>query len=151
MRLHGRITVGGLFLAIASAALAAAGQAQDAASPCVGGVAYRQFDFWVGEWDVFTPDSQLAGTNRIVRTLGGCLLEEHWRSLGGGEGKSIDYYDPATDTWVQTWVDGEGGITAVEGALAEGAMRFHGEHVYHDGRREAYRMTFTPCADGTVR
>ena len=29
--------------------------------------AYRQFDFWIGEWQVHTPDGKLAGTNRITR------------------------------------------------------------------------------------
>ncbi len=34
--------------------------------------AHHQFDFWVGEWEVRTPDGALAGTNRITGILGGC-------------------------------------------------------------------------------
>ena len=29
--------------------------------------AFRQFDFWLGEWQVRTPDGKLVGTNRIER------------------------------------------------------------------------------------
>jgi hypothetical protein len=52
---------------------------------------------------------------------------------------------------VQTWVDGQGGIIAVEGTLEEGAMRFEGEHLYPDGRRESYRTSFTPQVHGSLR
>jgi hypothetical protein len=83
--------------------------------------------------------------------LRGCLLLENWTSARGGAGKSVNYYDPIRKRWVQTWVDGQGGIIAVQGRLEGGAMRFEGEHLYPDGRTEAYRMSFTPQADGSVR
>ncbi len=127
------------------------GQDRPPPVPCEADTTYRQFDFWVGEWDVFNSEGQQAGTNRIEKLLGGCLLLENWTSARGSEGKSINYYDPIRKRWVQTWVDGQGGIIAVEGGLEDGAMRFEGEHLYPDGRREAYRMSFTPRADGSVR
>ncbi len=129
----------------------AAGQEQPAAAPCEADTVYRQFDFWIGEWDVFTPEGQKAGTKRIEKLLRGCLLLESWTSTQGGAGKSINYYDPIRRRWVQTWVDGQGGIIAVDGMLEGGVMRFEGEHLYPDGRREAYRVSFTPQADGSVR
>ncbi|NIM52190.1 MAG: hypothetical protein GTN78_18835 [Gemmatimonadales bacterium] len=52
---------------------------------------------------------------------------------------------------MQSWVDGQGGIIAVEGALRDGAMHFAGEHLYLDGRRQRYRMSFTRQCDGSVR
>jgi hypothetical protein len=105
----------------------------------------------VGEWDVFAPDGKAAGTNRIAKLANGCLLLENWTSVAGGTGKSINYYNPARGKWVQTWVDGHGGIIEVEGVFADGVMRFEGVHIYPDGRREAYRMSFTPHNDGSVR
>ncbi len=129
----------------------AAAQDEPAAGPCEERAEYRQFDFWVGEWRVFTADGQLAGTNRIEKLLNGCLLLEHWRSVQGGEGRSINYFDPGARRWVQAWVDAQGTVIAVQGALDGGVMRFSGDHVYPDGRRERFRMTFTPQADGRVR
>ena len=41
---------------------------------------YRQFDFWLGEWDVSTPQGAPAGTNRVERILEGCALQEHWEA-----------------------------------------------------------------------
>ena len=37
-----------------------------AAGPCES-AAHRAFDFWIGEWNVHTPDGKLAGVNRIER------------------------------------------------------------------------------------
>ncbi len=151
MSLNARI----MFAAVASVALlqsaAAAGQEQPAPAPCEADSVYRQFDFWVGEWDVFTQQDRQAGTNRIERLLRGCLLLEQWKGASGGEGRSINYFDPIRKRWVQTWVDGQGGIIEAEGAFEAGAMRLEGEHLYPDGRRELFRMTFTPQTDGTVR
>lgn len=35
---------------------------------------HREFDFWIGECRVKTPDGKLAGVNRIEREYGGCVL-----------------------------------------------------------------------------
>ena len=39
---------------------------------------HRQFDFWVGEWEVRDPSGQVVGTNAISRSYDGCLLVERW-------------------------------------------------------------------------
>ena len=43
------------------------------AKPCTA-AENRQFDFWIGDWDVTTPNGKAAGTNRINPILGGCVL-----------------------------------------------------------------------------
>jgi hypothetical protein len=149
MSLHVTIILPALMMTVALGPRSAAAQIPDREAPCQDAV-YRQFDFWVGEWDVLTPEGQRAGGNRIEKLLNGCLLMEHWTSARGGQGKSINYYDPAGEKWIQTWVDGQGGIIRVEGAFEAGSMRFEGEHLYPDGRREHFRMTFTPQPDGSV-
>ena len=45
---------------------------------------YRQFDFWIGDWDVFSPDGKLAGHNRVESIEGGCGIQENWTGAGGG-------------------------------------------------------------------
>ena len=57
----------------------------------------------MGEWGVVAGDERV-GTNRIEKILDGCAILEHWRDNGGSEGKSLFYYNHATDTWRQVWV-----------------------------------------------
>jgi hypothetical protein len=52
----------------------------EATMPC-SDPAYRQFDFWLGEWEVRKPDGTLAGTNRISKEYGGCVLHERYSKL----------------------------------------------------------------------
>ncbi|MDH3290716.1 MAG: hypothetical protein OEO20_00220 [Gemmatimonadota bacterium] len=151
MSLHHRLTLPTVTLFVALLGPLAVARAQEAPAPCLDGGAYDQFDFWVGEWDVFTPDGVRAGSNRIEKVAAGCLLVEHWTSAAGGTGNSLNYYHPARQQWIQVWVDGQGGVIEVAGEFTDGAMRFVGEHVYPDGRREAFRMRFTPQVDGSVR
>jgi hypothetical protein len=42
----------------------------------------RDFDFWIGDWDVFGPDGKQAGTNSITPLLDGGALAEHWHGAG---------------------------------------------------------------------
>jgi hypothetical protein len=120
------------------------------ARPCELLPEYRQFDFWVGDWDV-SAGGQIAGENSIQRVVEGCILLENWTSVAGGSGKSINYYDPGKRKWIQIWVDSGGGLVEAEGELEDGSMDFRGKHTYRDGRVEQYRMKFTPLEDGKVR
>lgn len=52
--------------------------------------AQRQFDFWLGDWEVRDPDGQLVGRNRIRRVVGGCGLREEWRGKSGLVGTSLN-------------------------------------------------------------
>jgi len=121
------------------------------ARPCMHAPEFRQFDFWIGEWLVYTADGEVAGRNSIVEQLDGCLLREHWTGASGSEGRSINYFDPATRTWRQIWVDRRGGSIALEGRFVAPSMSLEGVHVYPDGRRESIRGVWTPLEDGRVR
>src|SRR5262245_6018842 len=85
------------------------------------GTPYRQFDFWLGRWDVFT-GTTLAGTNEVKSRVDGCVVEENWTSAGLGRGRSLNAYDAATGTWSQFWV-GSGGcqfsVILIEGGFAD--------------------------------
>ncbi|MEJ8567105.1 hypothetical protein [Elongatibacter sediminis] len=115
--------------------------------------AYRQFDFWIGEWNV-TSNGQPAGTNRIRKIHGGCALEENWQGAGAGgiSGSSFNIYDQANERWHQTWVDAGGTLLQIDGGLNGGAMVMSGERPSPDGSgRSTHRITWTPNPDGTVR
>ena len=68
--------------------------------PCQKNDLKRDFDFWIGEWNV-TQGGQFAGKNNITSILGGCALYEQWDSAAGIQGKSFNYFDPAHDHWRQ--------------------------------------------------
>lgn len=112
---------------------------------------HRQFDFWLGDWEVVTGDGKVAGTNRIERAQGGCVVHEHYRTPRGYEGQSLNAYDAARDTWHQTWVDNTGTLLLLEGGVVDGNMVLSGETTRRDGSIARHRITWTPNEDGTVR
>ena len=112
---------------------------------------YADFDFWVGEWDVFQQDGRQAGTNRIERAERGCLLIERWTGARGGTGTSINFYDPARELWRQVWVSFDGTVIEIEGGLRDGSMVLEGLLVGRGGGSQPFRGTWTPHDDGSVR
>ncbi len=112
---------------------------------------YRQFDFWLGNWTVVRADGAIAGTNRITRDLKGCVINEHYRSLGGYEGRSISAYDRQTKRWHQSWVDNTGLLLSLWGGLEAGNMVLSGEGKTPEGATVLHRITWFPLPDGRVR
>ena len=121
------------------------------ARPCEYNPDCRAFDFWIGEWEVFNPNGQKVGENVIEKSLNGCMLLENWTSSGGGDGKSMNYWDPAAKKWRQLWVDGTGGHMAYEGVFQDGALHFEGYQIQGNGAKSLFKMIFTPQENGDVR
>jgi len=124
---------------------------QRIATPCAFSAEARQFDFWLGSWDVRTAQGDLAGTNDIKAGAGSCVLVENWKGVQGGPGQSLNFYDADAKLWRQIWVDANAQVTRFEGTFTEGQMRFKGERVMNGGQRIPVKMTFTPLPDGRVR
>src|SRR5207245_11675760 len=54
-------------------------QARHNQRPCDYTAENRQFDFWVGDWDVVaTQDRSKAGMSHIERVIGDCVIWENW-------------------------------------------------------------------------
>jgi len=119
--------------------------------PCRYDLRFRQFDFWIGDWDVLSPQGTPVGENSIESTVDGCVLTENWRGADGGHGMSINYFDPVSGAWKQVWVDRGGGNITLEGRLRDGAMHLSGENRSRDGTTELIRGSWTPLPDGRVR
>ncbi len=145
-----------MFTAFAALLLAQAAAAEAPATPptppCEAEV-HRQFDFWIGEWDVFpNAGGDQVATSRIERASNGCAIRETWMPLGGGGGSSLSTYDPQTSTWHQLWVGGQPGRVFFEGGLVDGAMVLTGYWgTDNDGKAQLVRMTYTLNDDGSVR
>lgn len=97
--------------------------------------AYRQFDFWVGKWDVNGPRGRLLGANVIEREVDGCVIEENWTGNGGVRGRSMNTYDAGTRRWNQMWVDVTASPLFLVGGLVDGSMVLEGRRVFPDPTR----------------
>jgi tetratricopeptide (TPR) repeat protein len=86
-------------------------QAQHNLKPCADTPENRQFDFWVGEWNVETTQGGVpAGQSRIELILGDCVVQENWQSQGNPyAGRSYNMYNAALKRWEQYWVDNSAG------------------------------------------
>jgi hypothetical protein len=108
---------------------------------------HRQFDFWVGTWQV-TENGKPAGRNRIEAIDAGCALLETWEGVEGLTGHSLNLYDAKRGRWHQTWVDSRGALLILEGSFRNGSMVLEGAH--EDPKRRE-RITWTPLPGGDVR
>ena len=128
---------------------------------------HRQFDFWIGEWDVVpNPETRPAtapppqpgrqpASNVIERAHKGCVVIENWDDKQGGTGQSFNIYDRVRKQWHQTWVDSNGGLHEYWGGLEGGNMVFTGNVPLppasrFQGRR-TIRLTFMPMSPDKVR
>ena len=105
----------------------------------------------LGDWVVHTEDGRLAGTNRIERTLGGCVLRETWAGATGSRGQSFNIYSPTTGAWHQTWVDAGGLLLQLDGGVVDGRMALSGRVTGADGQVTRQEISWQPLPDGRVR
>jgi len=123
----------------------------NAAKPIAEREVYRQFDFWVGRWDVFGRNGQRVGTNVITKDEKGFLLTEKWTNANGGTGTSINYYDPSDKQWKQTWVDAGGNVVQYAGGFVDGKMSLEGRLTKANGDIVRSRVSYSRNGDGSVR
>lgn len=105
-------------------------------APCAA-PAYHQFDFWIGDWDVFdTGGSTKVAHARIDSILGGCVLREDYHGADGHKGQSFTIYDASRNIWHQTWVTNRGELLEIEGQIRG---RRHGAEGKESARRTGTR------------
>lgn len=118
---------------------------------------HRQFDFWVGAWDVYpTGTNQLIAHSLIERRYNGCAIRENWMPLRGQGGGSFSAWRPGTGAgsgnWRQTWVDSSGAWVEFTGGMDGAAMVLTGPWAgAANGQDGVVRMRYTREADGAVR
>ena len=124
------------------------------AKPCEADPRFRQFDFWIGEWDVQPTGSNrtpvgTGATSVIERQLEGCVIQENWLPPGGTAGKSFNIYNRITSQWEQYYVDQGGRITHYKGAFKDdGNLYFEADQF---GGKSKVRMTFFNQGPNQVR
>jgi hypothetical protein len=109
---------------------------------------FRQFDFWLGDWNVESPASPgSVSRNQITSINDGCTIHESYATPTGYEGTSLNFYDAARKVWHQTWIDNQGGALFIEGGLQGNAMVLSTTN----DPQAVSRITWTPLDDGRVR
>lgn len=112
---------------------------------------YRQFDFWIGQWDVYGKGNALVGHSEVNLILGDCVIHENWTDGTGGEGKSYNKYNAPLKRWEQYWVDQYGATTHYIGNLDGANMVYLADGFNPAGKPQKLRMTFFPLPEGRVR
>ena len=107
---------------------------------------FRQFDFWVGEWDLTWGDSG-RGENIVTIELDSCVIVENFTTLGVPlfVGRSVSTYSVPKARWHQTWVDNSGGYLDFAGGVVGDSMimsrtAVRGDSVFHQ-RMVWYNIT----------
>jgi hypothetical protein len=115
--------------------------------------AHNAFDFWKGDWQAFTPDGKLAGTNTIEKIQDNCILRENWINANGTyTGTSYNFYNQHTQKWEQIWIDNQGQHLHLTGGLQNGSMVLQSSGIPKpDGSLLINRITWTPLKTGYVR
>ncbi len=113
--------------------------------PCAQDPLHRQFDFWVGEWDVKATGNESGpsiGASRIEMVEDGCLILENWTGGGGSTGRSFNFYDRSLKKWRQVWVANSGGALDFTGEYKDNQMRYEGETTGANGQKTLQKLTF---------
>jgi hypothetical protein len=124
------------------------------ARPCMYDDHHKQFDFWVGSWDVRprgAPTNPPA-RNEVTKIDDGCVVHESW-TAPASVGQSFNIYDRTRKKWFQIWVDNSGGLHEYSGTYSDNAMRYEGTTPAGPpaNGRVATRLTFFKLAPDTVR
>ncbi len=125
----------------------------------------RQFDFWLGEWDVVNRfwsaeqgEARVPGAKLwVYETLDGDALVEHYRGSNwqGNDilGFSVRAYDPDKEKWVilLNWPAANAPFWTMEGGFHHNRGEFFGETTTPDGATRINRYTFSDSLPGFYR
>ncbi len=123
--------------------------------PCANTVENRQFDFWIGEWNVVVSGTEApqVGSSKIELILNQCVVLENWTSARSPyAGKSFNIYNTDLKRWEQFWVDNIGGTIFFHGNLQNGVMDYWMDDVRQpDGKMLRRHLQFFKLDADTVR
>jgi hypothetical protein len=120
-----------------------------AVNPCKAKPEFRQFDFWIGEWDAKNVQGITVGSSSIQLILNQCIIFENW-STPVSSGKSFNIFNSTDNKWHQTWVDDKGTFSHYVGEFKDGKMVLVAESVAA-GAKTLMKMTFSKLPNGDVR
>jgi hypothetical protein len=145
----------GFVLPLLLAGAVANAQQPPAPPPPCSAPEHRQFDFWLGEWEVTGGPKldRIVGHNTIRKVSSGCALAEHWVNAGGRDGHSLNAYDAEARQWTQFWIGSDGVVLRLAGGLRGKAMEMEGRLRLTTARggEQWQRIRWIPQDDGSVQ
>lgn len=113
---------------------------------------FRDFDFWIGEWDVFTYGTDNLGGHSVIEPIiDSLVIKESYRTAKGNYiGTSLNKYNPSNKKWEQFWVDNSGLSLLIQGGIVDDKMVLVGSRNTPKGE-VLDKIQWTPLEDGTVR
>ncbi len=114
----------------------------------------RQFDFWVGEWEVFNHQNKKAGESIIEKILRHAVILENWTGASGYVGKSFNHFNKEKGKWIQYWVDQNSDPILFEGNYDEtqkAMIFFSYDHAKDKENPYIRKLTFYNLDPNTVR
>ncbi len=112
---------------------------------------YQQFDFWVGNWNVYDSKDKLIGKNNIIAMPNACTIQENWTSQNGKSlGTSYSYYDFSDKKWHQLWIDNKGFVLETSGNFKDNKMILESKVIESPKGKYYNRITWINNPDGTV-
>lgn len=118
-------------------------------APC-SALEYRQFDFWLGDWDTYDvglPD-KIVARNRVDLILDRCVVHEVYDGANGSRGESFSIYDASRHAWHQSWVTNRGVLLLLDGRIVDGAMVLQGTDRSQPEGSRLIRGIWRPATDG---
>jgi hypothetical protein len=139
-----------LCICASAAPLRIAAAAEPAKAAACQAAVYRQFDFWIGDWDAFDVDNpnKVVARARVTRILGGCVLLEDYQGADGHFGQSFTIFDSSRNRWHQTWVTNQGTLLMIEGGLEDGKMVLRGADLTKNNVTRQVRGTWWAVPEG---
>jgi hypothetical protein len=124
------------------AALAQQSNQPAAQTPACAQPEHRQFDFWIGEWNL-TWGKDSRGTNSISFALDRCVVVENFDGAPSIplKGMSVSTFNARSGKWQQTWVDNQGGYLDFVGEFKDGRMVLQRKAMLN-GKEIMQRMVF---------
>lgn len=112
----------------------------------------HQFDFWLGEWDVYIYGTDsLVAQSHIETIMDSMGFQENYSTLGGGyKGTSLNKYNFSKDQWEQYYIDNQGMTLRLLGNLEDGKMVLKNKKEFKN--KPSYNeISWEPQEDGSVR
>ncbi|AVR44444.1 hypothetical protein C7S20_03750 [Christiangramia fulva] len=111
---------------------------------------HHEFDFWIGEWEVFNEKGDKIGENLVEALEDHCIISENWKGATGTSGKSFSYYDSKDQTWNQLWISNSGNILKLKGTASKGKMVLKSDLQESEKGKFYNQVTWTKNPDGSV-
>jgi hypothetical protein len=145
-------------LALVAALLPGKSWSVDSASAPCDTPQHHQFDFWVGDWQVFDGrTNQLVAFDRVEKHSDGCIVQQNltmvtdlYRRQGVGyrmTGIGVNRFDG--ESWLELWADNQWGAIVLRGMPSAGKAMVLTTII--PSRNRDLRLEWERRSDGSVR